>query len=396
MGQSTQTRATRTRTRALSLPGGRGGLLAQALLLAGVIAVGLWLAHNAADNTAAAALASGYDFLSRPAGFDISQTLVAYGPEDTYARVFLVGALNTLLVAGLGIVSATVLGLLVGVARVSRNWIARTVATVYVEIVRNIPLPIQILVWYSLMLIAPPPRQALAIGDLVALSNRGLYLPWPVLSAQWPIALGGIAVFAIVGWLLAAWLKRQRAISGMTQGTPWGWFVVIAGSALMLAGTGNPAGWSLPRFHGFDFTGGLVLSPALVALWAALAFYTAAFIGEVVRGGIVAVSAGQGEAARALGLNDGQTLRLVVLPQAFRVIVPPLASQYLNLIKNSSLAVIIGYPDLVATFGGTVLNQTGQSIECLSLVMAFYLAVSLSMSLFMNAWNARSAAWGVR
>jgi general L-amino acid transport system permease protein len=370
--------------------------LAQALLLAGVVGLGLWLAHNAADNTAAAALATGYDFLSRPAGFDISQSLVAYGPEDPYARVFLVGALNTLLVAGLGIVSATALGLLVGVARVSRNWIARTSATVYVEIVRNVPLAIQILVWYSLMLIAPPPRQALAIGDLVALSNRGLYLPKPVFNGQGGVAIVGVLASIAIGVVLSRVLRKRRAETGLGAAPAWGWAVALGGIALALLATGNPQGFELPRFHGFDFAGGLVLSPALVALWAALAFYTAAFIGEVVRGGIAAVSAGQGEAARALGLNGGQTLRLVVLPQAFRVIVPPLASQYLNLVKNSSLAVIIGYPDLVATFGGTVLNQTGQSIECLSLVMAFYLAVSLSMSLFMNAWNARSAAWSVR
>jgi general L-amino acid transport system permease protein len=376
--------------------GGRAGLMAQLLLLAGVVGLIAWLAVNATTNIAARGLASGYDFLSRSAGFDISQHLIAYAPDDTYAKVFLVGALNTLLVAGLGIVSATALGVLVGVMRVSRNFIARAVATAYVEVVRNVPLAIQILVWYSLMLIAPPPRAALKLGDWLALSNRGLYLPWPVLSAQWPIALGGIVISVLVGWLVGAWLKRQRAISGMAQTMPWGWFVAVAGSALVLVGTGNPAGWSMPRFHGFDFEGGLVLAPALVALWAALSFYTAGFIGEVVRGGIVAVSAGQGEAARSLGLSDGQTLRLVVLPQAFRVIVPPLASQYLNLVKNSSLAVIIGYPDLVATFGGTVLNQTGQSIECLSLVMAFYLAVSLSISLFMNAWNARTARWSAR
>lgn len=376
--------------------GGRAGLVAQVLLLGAVVLLLAWLARNAAANIAARGLASGYDFLGRSAGFDISQHLIAYAPEDTYWRVFMVGAVNTLLVSVLGIVSATALGVLVGVMRVSRNWIARTVATAYVEVVRNIPLPIQILVWYSLMLIAPPPRAALQLGDWFVLSNRGLSMPKPTLNAEWPHALLWILVSVAFGVALALWLNRRSRISGIVRRIPLGWLVALGGSVLALAATGNPASWSLPHFHGFDFEGGLVLAPALVALWAALSFYTAGFIGEVVRGGIVAVAPGQGEAARSLGLSDGQALRLVILPQAFRVIVPPLASQYLNLVKNSSLAVIIGYPDLVATFGGTVLNQTGQAIECLSLVMAFYLAVSLTISVLMNAWNARTAAWSAR
>ena len=377
--------------------GGRAGVMAQLLLLAAVVGLIAWLAVNATTNIAARGLASGYDFLGRSAGFDISQHLIAYAPDDTYAKVFLVGALNTLLVAGLGIVSATALGVLVGVMRVSRNFIARAASTAYVEVVRNVPLAIQILVWYNLMLIAPPPRAALKLGEWFVLSNRGLSMPKPLLSPEWPYALLWIGVSVALGVALARWLNRQSRISGMPRRFALGWFVAITGSTFALIATHNDAvGWSLPRFHGFDFEGGLVLAPALVALWAALSFYTAGFIGEVVRGGIVAAPAGQGEAARSLGLSDGQTLRLVVLPQAFRVIVPPLASQYLNLVKNSSLAVIIGYPDLVATFGGTVLNQTGQSIECLSLVMAFYLAVSLSISLFMNAWNARTARWSAR
>ncbi|MBS0296030.1 MAG: ABC transporter permease subunit [Proteobacteria bacterium] len=376
--------------------GGRAGLVAQILLLGAVVLLLAWLARNAAANIAARGLASGYDFLGRSAGFDISQHLIAYAPEDTYWRVFLVGAVNTLLVSVLGIVSATALGVLVGVMRVSRNWIARTVATVYVEVVRNIPLPIQILVWYSLMLIAPPPRAALKLGDHIALSNRGLYLPWPQPSTQWLYTLAWIAVSVAAGAVLERWLDRQSRISGVARSFWPGWMLTIIGTAFALTVADNPESWSFPRFHGFDFEGGLVLAPALVALWAALTFYTAGFIGEVVRGGIVAVAPGQGEAARSLGLSDGQALRLVILPQAFRVIVPPLASQYLNLVKNSSLAVIIGYPDLVATFGGTVLNQTGQAIECLSLVMAFYLAVSLTISVLMNAWNARTAAWSAR
>ena len=305
------------------------------MLLGAIVALILWLGHNVVDNMRARGLASGFDFLSRPAGFDISQSLIAYSPQSTHTRVFLVGALNTLLVAVLSIVTATLVGLVVGMARVSNNFLARNVGAAYVELVRNVPLPIQLLVWYALLLLLPPARQAWAIDGVAYLTNRGLYLPKYV----------------------------------------WG------------------QGFDLPHDAGFDFAGGLLVSPPLIALWAALSVYTAAFISEIVRGGLKAVSPGQMEAARSLGLGHGRAIRLVVLPQAFRVMVPPLASQYLNLTKNSSLAVIVGYPDLVAVFGGTSLNQTGQAIETLSLVMLFYLVCSLSVSLFMNWYNAQSAVW---
>ena len=312
--------------------GGLGAAAAQALLLALVVLVALWLTRNAATNLQTRGIPMGFGFLGLPAGFDIPQRLIPYQPSDTHLRVFFVGAANTLLVAGLGIVLATIVGLVAGVLRLSRNFLGRTLAAVYVEGARNTPLPVQLLVWYNLMLLAPPPREAEALLPGVFLTNRGLYFPTT----------------------------------------------------------------TVPQFEGFGFTGGGVLSLPLAALLLGLVVYTGGFIAEVVRGGIQAVPKGQTEAARALGLKEGAVLRRVVLPQALRVMVPPLASQYLNLTKNSSLAVLIGYPDLVAVFGGTSLNQTGQAIEIIAMLMAFYLTVSLSISAFMNWWNARTARWEAR
>ncbi|HEX8568575.1 MAG TPA: ABC transporter permease subunit [Caulobacteraceae bacterium] len=317
------------RSRSRSVAGGWPALAAQALLLGLVMLAVLWLTRNAATNLQARGIPMGFGFLGLPAGFDIPQRLVPYQPSDTHFRVFLVGAANTLLVAGLGIVFATIVGLVAGVLRLSRNFLGRALATVYVEGARNTPLPVQLLLWYSLMLAAPPPRDAIQLLPGFFLTNRGLYFPTD----------------------------------------------------------------TIPRLEGFGFTGGASLSLPLAALLLGLIVYTGGFIAEVVRGGLQAVPKGQTEAARALGLKEGHVLRHVVLPQALRVMVPPLASQYLNLTKNSSLAVLIGYPDLVAVFGGTSLNQTGQAIEIIAMLMAFYLAVSLSISAFMNWWNSRTAVW---
>jgi general L-amino acid transport system permease protein len=366
-----------------------------ALLVVTALLIAL-LAHNAAANMEARGLASGFAFLKRPAGFDISQSLIPYTPDASYARVYLVGALNTLLVAVLGIAGASVLGLVVGVARVSQNFLVRLIGTAYVEVVRNIPLAIQLLVWFSLFSLAPPPRRAFSLGNLVYLSNRGLYLPKPLWTEEGAAAAAAVSAAALLGLAFALWAGRRRKDGRPGPVPDWGWVIFVMGAGLALSVSGNPSGVELPRFAGFDYAGGVVLSPALAALWVALTVYTAAFIGEIIRGGVVSVAAGQSEAARSLGLSPRETLRLVVLPQAFRAIVPPLASQYLNLVKNSSLAVIVGYPDLVAVFGGTTLNQTGQAIECLALVMAFYLAVSLFISLLMNLWNARTGIWARR
>ena len=373
--------------------GGLKGLVFQILLVVGLAALAIWLTGNADRNMDARGMASGYEFLDREAGFDVAQTLVPYEPTDTHARVFLVGALNTLLVAGLGIAAATVLGLVAGVLRVSRNFLGRTLATAYVEVARNTPLPVQILVWYNLALIAPPPRDAWGMDGVGFLTNRGLYIPKLEWNALGGWALGGAVAAVIAGVIVGSLFRRMRTERGKGPAPAWGWAVILGGIALALIATGNPTGFNAPVREGFGFRGGFAFMPALMALWAALSFYTGGFIAEVVRGGLQAVAPGQSEAARSLGLDDGAVMRLVILPQAMRVIVPPLASQYLNLTKNSSLAVIIGYPDLVAVFAGTSLNQTGQAIETLALVMAFYLAVSLSVSLFMNWWNSRSAVW---
>ncbi|MBX7247786.1 MAG: ABC transporter permease subunit [Caulobacteraceae bacterium] len=373
--------------------GGARGLLAQGLLIFGLVVLAVWLSGNAGANIEARGISTGYGFLDREAGFDIAQNLVPYEPTDTYARVFLVGALNTILVASMGIVTATVIGLIAGVMRVSRNYLGRLVATTYVEIARNTPLPVQILVWYNIALLLPPPRSALGADGVAFLTNRGVYLPQLWLNGLADVAVWGSVAFILAAFFVSARLRRLRTEHGKGASPHWGWAVAGVGVLLAFLGTGNPIGIDVPHREGFGFSGGFTMSPALMALWIALSFYTGSFIAEIVRGGLTAVAKGQGEAARAIGLSEGQTLRLVILPQAMRVIVPPLASQYLNLTKNSSLAVIIGYPDLVAVFAGTSLNQTGQAIETLSLVMLFYLACSLSVSLFMNWYNAQSAVW---
>ena len=367
-------------------------LVVQATLAAVLAAVFGLFAWNAAVNMRERGLVSGFAFLGRPAGFDIAQTLIPYSAESSNGRVFLVGALNTLLVAALGIVGSSLIGLLAGLARLSRNLPVRWLSTVYVEVVRNIPLAIQILVWSALTWLAPPPRSALRFAGAV-LSNRGLHLPAPRWSGPAGLALLLALACLAAGGLLGARWRRLRREQGRGREPAWAWAGAIGLALVVLLAVGRPAGVDLPRLNGFEYEGGLELSPLLTALALALSVYTGAFIAEVVRGGVQSVPKGQVEAARSLGLPPGRTMRLVVLPQALRAITPPLANQYLNLTKNSSLAVIIGYPDLVSTFAGTALNQTGQAIETISMTMAFYVAVSLCISLFMNWWNSRAAVW---
>jgi general L-amino acid transport system permease protein len=379
--------------RAPSRPGSVRAWASQGLVLAVLGAGLLWLGLNAAHNMQARDLTSGFAFLGQPAGFDISESLIPFSPQDSNAKVFLVGALNTLLVSAIGIVGATILGFTAGLARVSSHLLVRALATGYVELVRNIPAAIQILLWYSLIYLAPPPRAAWRFAGLV-LSNRGLRVPTPVWHG--PLGLGLVAALLCVlaGAYVASALAKTRWEQGAGRSPAWGWTGGLAGAFLVLLAIGRPWGLDIPRLKGFEYEGGAGLSPVLVALATGLAVYTGAFIAEIVRGGVISVARGQTEAARALGLPPGLTLRRVILPQALRSIVPPLASQYLNLVKNSSLALIIGYPDLVAVFAGTALNQTGQAIECISLTMAFYIAVSLCIGMLMNGWNRRAGAWG--
>jgi len=312
------------------------GVLYQGLVVAAVLALGGWLVHNTLVNLEIRGIATGFGFLAREAGFGISESLIPYAPSDSYARALTVGLLNTMAVSALGIVLATILGTVVGVARLSGNWLVARLAAIYVEALRNVPLLLHLFVWYGVLTALPGARQALHPLPGVFLSNRGLVVP----GLDW--SQGGLPVVAS------------------------------------------------PHLVGFNFVGGLTLSPEFTALLVGLTIYTAAFIAEIVRAGILSVPRGQTEAALSLGLSRGQVLRLVVLPQALRVIIPPLTSQYLNIAKNSPLAIAIGYPDLVAV-SNTAINQTGQAVEGVALVMVVFLCLSLALSMLMNWYNRRIA-----
>jgi general L-amino acid transport system permease protein len=365
----------------------------QAIALIVTVGFGLYIFNNTQINLRRLGIASGFGFLSSPSGFDIIQTLIPYSPTESYGRVFWVALLNTLLVSVLGIILATLLGFIIGIARLSKNWLISRLALVYVELFRNIPLLLQIFFWYFAVLRAmPAPRQSLNLGDAVFINIRGLYLPAPEFQAAfgWVLLVFGIA--AGLAWWLGRWARHRQMTTGQQ-------FPIVSASLALLIGlplltfwlVGSPLSWQIPELRGFNFQGGWVIIPEMASLLLALALYTATFIAEIVRAGIQAVSHGQTEAASSLGLSHGFTLRLIILPQALRVIIPPLTNQYLNLTKNSSLAAAIGYPDLVAAFAGTVLNQTGQAIECIAITMAVYLSISLLISLMMNWYNRRMA-----
>ncbi|SPJ32652.1 amino acid ABC transporter permease [Kushneria phyllosphaerae] len=367
-------------------------LFFQVMLLAMVLGAIGFLIHNTMTNLDARGIRTGFEFLDHRAGFPVSQTLIDYSSNtSTYGRTFLVGLANTLLVSALGIVAATIIGFLVGLARLSPNWLLARLAGVYVEIFRNIPLLLQILFWYFAVLrTLPSPRQSLSLLDSFYLNVRGLIMPAPEAQAGFmatPLALAA----AVVGVIALAIIARRRQAA---TGQQW---PVLPLSLLLLIGlplatfwmTGAPLEWSTPELSGFNFRGGMQVLPELVALWLALSIYTAAFIAEIVRSGIQSVPHGQTEAARSLSLPGRLTMRRIVIPQAMRVMVPQVTSQYLNLIKNSSLATAIGYPDLVAVFAGTTLNQTGQAIEVMTMTMLVYLSISLIVSALMNLYNAR-------
>lgn len=366
------------------------GTAYQLVILAVLLWCGYLFALNAKANLEAQKIASGFGFLDHTAGFGINQTLIEYHEAHTYARVFWVGLLNTLLVSGLGILFATILGFVIGIARLSPNWLVARLAGGYVELIRNLPLLFQILFWYLAVLSAlPGPRQSLSLFGQIFLSNRGILLPRPVPGDDFLYVAGAFALGLAGTIMLALWGRGRQARTGQPFALFWLALVLIVGLPLLTFFLlGAQLTLEQPRLQGFNFVGGLRLIPEFVALLIALVTYTAAFIAEIVRAGILAVPRGQTEAAAALGLRRGQILRLIVLPQALRVIIPPLTNQYLNLTKNSSLAVAIGYPDLVAVFAGTTLNQTGQAIEIIAITMAVYLAISLITSLIMNWYNA--------
>ncbi|EMN3919111.1 TPA: amino acid ABC transporter permease [Citrobacter amalonaticus] len=367
--------------------------LFQILAILAVVAVAIYLIHNTINNLSSRGITSGFAFLDRSAGFGIVQHLIDYQQGDTYGRVFLVGLLNTLLVSALCIVFASFIGFFLGLARLSDNWLLRKLSTVYIETFRNIPPLLQIFFWYFAVLRnLPGPRQAASALEMVFLSNRGLYIPSPqlgegvlafVLSAAIAIALSvGLFRFNKMHQMKTGQLRR-------TWPTALSLIVLLPLIAHWLFGAALH--WDIPQLRGFNFRGGMVLIPELAALTLALSVYTSAFIAEIIRAGIQAVPYGQHEAARSLGLPNTVTLRQVIIPQALRVIIPPLTSQYLNIVKNSSLAAAIGYPDMVSLFAGTVLNQTGQAIETIAITMSVYLIISLTISLLMNIYNRRIA-----
>jgi general L-amino acid transport system permease protein len=365
----------------------------QVLLVAVLAFAAYWVVTNVADNLRRQGIASGFDFLGRTSGFDVSQSLIEYSNTSTYGRAFWVGLLNTLLVAALGIVLATVLGFVIGIARLSSNWLIARLATGYVELVRNVPLLLQLFFWYYAVLKnLPSPRQSYALPGGAYFNVRGLYLPVPVPRA----GFGWVAAAFLAGLAgtiaLRRWARRRQELTGERFPVVWAGLAAILGLPLLVfLLAGRPLALDFPRLAGFNFVGGLPILPELMALLLGLTIYTASFIAEIVRGGILGVPKGQSEAAHALGLSRAQALRLVVIPQAARIVIPQLTSQYLNLTKNSSLAVAIGYPDFVSVFTGTVLNQTGQAVEVILMTMGVFLAISLATSLFMNWFNRRMA-----
>ncbi|HWS08678.1 MAG TPA: amino acid ABC transporter permease [Xanthobacteraceae bacterium] len=365
-------------------------LALQAALLVIVIGLAVAAAHNAAQNLARANIAHGFGFWNNTAGFDISQTLIDYSSStSTFGRAFWVGLLNTLLVAGIGCVLATILGFFIGIARLSQNWLVSHLAGCYVELIRNIPLLLQILFWYNAVLKSLPElRGSVALPFGGFLNNRGLFLPRPVFAPDFGAVVIAFAIGLVVAIGLYLWARRRQERTGAQVHILWMMLTAIFGLPLLVfVVAGRPLTFGIPDMGRFNIRGGLEILPEFAALLLALTIYTAAFIAEVVRAGVLSVSTGQTEAAQALGLRSGTILRLVVVPQAMRVIIPPLTSQYLNLTKNSSLAVVIGYPDLVQVFAGTVLNITGQAVEVIAITMAVYLAISLVTSLAMNLYG---------
>lgn len=379
--------------RALGGQAGWGGVALQLVFLAALIWLGYEVIDNARTNLANQRVASGFDFLSNTSGFAISQSLIPYSEADTYLRAFFVGLLNTLAVSAIGIVFATIIGFLVGLGRLSPNWLLARIAGGYVELIRNLPLLFQILFWYLAVLATlPNPRQSLSLGDSIFLSNRGLLVPQPMATgALMPflvaVLLGVTASIALRIHARRQLLERGRAL------TIWPFVIGLLIGVPLVASLvfGKPVTLDYPVLRGFNFAGGLRIFPEFAALVLALSTYTAAFIAEIVRAGVLSVNKGQLEAGASLGLSRGATLRLIVVPQAMRVILPPLTNQYLNLTKNSALGVAIGYPDLFSVFAGTALSQTGQAIEIIAITMGVYLLISLVTSAAMNLYGRRVA-----
>jgi general L-amino acid transport system permease protein len=367
------------------------GLLYQLIAIAIIAAVVWFLASNTVENMRVRGIKSGFDFLSQPAGFDIGEPLFGYDSNNPYWKAFLVGVGNTLRVAIIGIVLTTILGTLVGVGRFSRNGLVRGLCYAYVEFFRNVPILIQLLMWYLIFAeLLPDISEAKQFGS-VFLSKGGITYPAPVWVAGHWWALAGLLAGCALAWLYRRWAQRQFEATGKTRKTLWPSIALIL--AMTVIGWvigGMPSEMRVPVKGEFAVEGGASFTPEFLAVLFGLVLYTAAFVAEVVRSGIASVPRGQSEAAQAIGLSKGQEMQKVLLPQALRVIIPPMTNQYLNLTKNSSLAVAIGYPDVVS-ISNTALNQTGRAVECIAIIMLVYLTTSLTTSLFMNWYNAKAA-----
>ncbi|EML0300148.1 amino acid ABC transporter permease [Vibrio parahaemolyticus] len=365
----------------------------QIIAIAALVFFFYTIINNALNNLDARGIATGFGFLSQEAGFGIGLTLIEYNETYSYGRTFIVGLLNTALVSVLGIILATAIGFTMGVARLSTNWLVSRLAAVYIETFRNIPLLLQIFFWYFAVLQAlPSARQSLSLGEAIFLNVRGLYFPAPVFNEGSGVVIAAFVIGLIATISISIWARNKQRLTG--QQTPMGRIglgLLVGLPLLVYFVSGMPISLEYPELKGFNFKGGISIIPELAALLLALSVYTAAFIAEIVRSGINAVSHGQTEAAMSLGLPRAKTLKLVVIPQALRIIIPPLTSQYLNLTKNSSLAMAIGYPDLVSVFAGTTLNQTGQAIEIIAMTMGVYLTLSLLTSALMNLYNRKVA-----
>ncbi|TOK19150.1 amino acid ABC transporter permease [Vibrio parahaemolyticus] len=365
----------------------------QIIAIAALVFFFYTIINNALNNLDARGIATGFGFLNQEAGFGIGLTLIEYNETYSYGRTFIVGLLNTALVSVLGIILATAIGFTMGVARLSTNWLVSRLAAVYIETFRNIPLLLQIFFWYFAVLQAlPSARQSLSLGEAIFLNVRGLYFPAPVFNEGSGVVIAAFVIGLIATISISIWARNKQRLTG--QQTPMGRIglgLLVGLPLLVYFVSGMPISLEYPELKGFNFKGGISIIPELAALLLALSVYTAAFIAEIVRSGINAVSHGQTEAAMLLGLPRAKTLKLVVIPQALRIIIPPLTSQYLNLTKNSSLAMAIGYPDLVSVFAGTTLNQTGQAIEIIAMTMGVYLTLSLLTSALMNLYNRKVA-----
>ena len=384
-------RGGKPRTNYLNDPTVRG-IITQIVVFAALVALVWWIVNNTIENLQRSNIASGFGFLYARSGFDIAQTLIPYSSNSRYIDAFSVGILNTLLVAVCGIVTASIIGFVIGVGRLSRNWLIRKICMVYVEIFRNIPPLLVIFFWYlGVLSVLPLPRESIELPLNTFINSRGFFMPKAVWGEGAWLILLGLVLGIVFTWFVSRWAHQRQMATGER-------FPVFRVGAALIVGlpllayfvAGMPLTLEVPQKSTFNLTGGSVVRPEFLSLYLALSFYTASFIAEIVRAGILGVSKGQTEASYALGLQPGKTLRLIIIPQALRIIIPPLTSQYLNLTKNSSLAVAIGYPDLVAV-GQTTMNQSGQAIEVVAIWMVIYLGISLSTSLFMNWFNAKMA-----